>query len=282
MRDLRDSSSLVGRPRALRRRFSKDGYVYAPRLVDARRVHELAGDVMETLREHGLLEAGDGALDTFRRTRADYYRAVQRLESFHALANDPGLLGVVRALVGDDAFAHPQRLLRAILPGIPELVTPPHQDFAYIRGSERTVTAWLPLRTCRVADGALRVLVGSHRRGQLPIRPSDSVAGSCVDVDDDDPQWASTDLEPGDALVFHSMTVHGALPNTSPHIRLSADYRFQSASDPIAERSLKPSGYPQVPDWPELLEDVSWDRARWLSVPGGVEVVSFDAAGPVG
>jgi hypothetical protein len=280
VRALRDSTSWLHRPRGLRRRFRSDGYLFARGIVDRQRVDQLAVDVTDVLRELELLEGGDQALARFRATRSSFYRGLQRLESFHALASDPGLVGLVRVLVGDDAFAHPQRLLRAILPGIEELVTPPHQDYAYIRGTERTVTAWLPLKTCRVADGALRVLVGSHRRGPLPLLASPAVAGSRVDVDDADPDWASADLDPGDVLIFHSLTVHGAQPNTSASIRLSADYRFQSASDPVAERSLRPSGYPEVPDWPELLAGVSWDESRWLAVPEGVEIVAFDPATP--
>ena len=274
MRTLSDSSSLLVDASALRARFDDDGYLFCRHLLDASRVTRLAADVMEILADQGLLTGGDGALENFRETRGSFYQALQRLESFHAVPYDAGLLGLVQVLVGDDAFAHPRRLLRAILPGIPELVTPPHQDFAYIRGAERTVTAWVPLRTCLVVDGALRVLVGSHRRGHLPLQASPTVAGSRVDVDDDDPDWASADLEPGDALLFHSMTVHGALPNLSQHIRLSADYRFQSASEPVAKSSLLPAGYPQVADWPELLADVSWSRAKWLAVPAGIEVVS--------
>jgi ectoine hydroxylase-related dioxygenase (phytanoyl-CoA dioxygenase family) len=276
MRELRDATSILGDAQSLRKQFDEDGYIYAPQLVDVDRVNALAADVMEVLDGRGLLVRNERALQTFRETRTSYYYAVQRLESFHALPHDPALLRVVRALVGDDAFAHPQRLLRAILPEIPELVTPPHQDYAYIHGTTHTVTAWLPLRTCRVKDGALRILVGSHKGGLLALHADPSVAGSAVDADDNDPDWASTDLEPGDALLFDSMTVHSAQPNTSDRIRLSADYRFQSASEPVADRALKPSGYPRVPDWPELLADLPGIE-RWVSVPAGVEITSFGA-----
>jgi hypothetical protein len=281
MRAMLDSSSLLGEPDALRAQFDADGYVFVCGVLDVEQVNLFATEVKGILRALGLLEVGEDALDRFRRTRTEFYAAVQRLELFHAIAHDPSLVGIVRALVGEDAFAHPQKLLRAILPGIEELVTPPHQDYAYIRGAERTVTAWLPLRTCRVADGALRVLVGSHRRGPLPLRPSSTVSGSRVEVDEDDGDWATADLEPGDVLMFHSMTVHGAMPNTSPRIRLSADFRFQSASEPIAARSLKPSGYPQVPDWPELLADVGWNPERWLAVEDSVTVVEFSSGRPL-
>jgi ectoine hydroxylase-related dioxygenase (phytanoyl-CoA dioxygenase family) len=45
----------------------------------------------------------------------------------------------------------------------------------------------------------------------------------------------------GDVLTFHSHTVHRALPNrTADRMRLSADFRYQPASHPVAPDSLLP------------------------------------------
>jgi ectoine hydroxylase-related dioxygenase (phytanoyl-CoA dioxygenase family) len=257
----------------MRERFAEDGYLLARGLLDPRCVGQLAASAMEVLRNLGVLTGEDHTVNALRAVNANLNSAMQRHEPFHALSHDPSLLRVARVLVGDDAFVLPQRLLRAIRPGIAELTTPPHQDFAYIRGSRSTVTMWLPLTPCRVGEGALRILVGSAARGLLPMKSSSTIAGFRVDVADDDPAWASTDFEPGDVLLFNSMTVHGATPNTSDRVRLSVDYRCQSASEPVVARSLKPHGYPEVPDWPELLADASWSYSRWLSVPRNIRIV---------
>jgi hypothetical protein len=271
MQELRSTTSEDAQVR--RERFAEDGYLLLRGLVDIECLEQLAVSVEPILRDLGLLTADDRAVDTFRATRGAYYRAVQRLEVFHALAHDPALQRAVRALVGDDAFVHPQRLLRTLLPGVPELVTPPHQDFAYIGGAETTVTTWLPPRRCHVGEGGLGILVGSHKGGLLPMQAGDAVSVFRVEVAEDEPAWASADFDQGDALIFHSKTVHSATPNTSDRIRLSADYRHQSASEPISARWLKPRGYPEVPDWPELLADVSWDPERWFSIPAEIEIV---------
>ena len=199
---------------------------------------------------------------------------MQRIEAFHRLAYDPALFGVARALIGDDAFAHPRRLLRTIWPGEQALTTPPHQDFLYIRGAADTITAWVPLGACRREDGGLRVLVGSHRSGQLPVHVYEgALAAYGVEVADDDPRWASADYAAGDVLVFHSLAVHGALPNCSGRPRLSVDYRYQSASTPVARSSLHPADHPAIPDWPELLAGAGWCSEEWLAVPEGVQIV---------
>lgn len=251
--------------------FARDGYLLVRGLIDVERVGELDRAVMTVLAEQELLEPGPDPVAKFRATRAEYARAFQRVEAFHALAYDPGLLSVVRAMVGADAFVHPKKLLRAIWPDVPELTTTAHQDLVYIGGAASTVTAWVPLRACAAHRGALRVLVGSHRDGLVKNVPDVSVSGARADVADDDPRWASADVEPGDVILFSAMTVHGATHNTSG-LRLSADFRYQSASDPIASRSLVPTGFPAVPDWPELLADCAW-RERWLSVPACLHVV---------
>ena len=272
MKDL--SATSTGDAAALAQDFATNGYVLLRRSVDAASVQRLAQRVTAILEEQDLLRSGADAVETFRATRTQFYSAVQRLEELHALAHDQSLQRVVRVLVGDDAFVHPQKLVRAFLPGVPEFTTPPHQDFPYIQGTLRTITTWLPLLPCRGAGGALRVLVGSQHDGLLPLGPSPTVAGSQVDVADDDPRWATAEFEPGDVLVFQSTTVHSATPNTSGRVRMSVDFRHQPASEPVAVRALKPSGYPGVPDWPELLGDVAWPSERWLAVPAGLRVVN--------
>jgi ectoine hydroxylase-related dioxygenase (phytanoyl-CoA dioxygenase family) len=50
----------------------------------------------------------------------------------------------------------------------------------------------------------------------------------------DDSQFASAPLAAGDAILFNCLTVHRALPNmTRDHVRLSVDYRYQPAREPI-------------------------------------------------
>ena len=49
------------------------------------------------------------------------------------------------------------------------------------------------------------------------------------------------ELAPGDVLFFHSHTVHQGLPNRSgDRLRLSADFRYQRASEPVIYQVLTP------------------------------------------
>ena len=46
------------------------------------------------------------------------------------------------------------------------------------------------------------------------------------------PAPGDSDYQPGDVLIFHNLTLHWALPNTSDRIRLSIDTRAQPANTP--------------------------------------------------
>ncbi|MFM7225877.1 MAG: phytanoyl-CoA dioxygenase family protein [Actinomycetota bacterium] len=260
-------------PSLLRARIATDGYGLIRGCVDRGSVERLAVAVETIIDDLGLRSAPD-VVEAFRATRTPFYRALQRRAEFHEPTTDAQLRGSLQHIIGPELFAHPRRLLRTIPPGAPALVTPAHQDFTYIGGSADTFTVWMPLRACEPDSGALRILVGSHADGPQPHVARDAVAGSGVDVDDDDPRWAGTAFAPGDVVIFHSLTVHGGLPNRSSRWRLSADYRFQSTSDPVDPRSLLPSGHPAVPDWPELLAGTDWDRERLVGISPGLGITA--------
>jgi ectoine hydroxylase-related dioxygenase (phytanoyl-CoA dioxygenase family) len=53
--------------------------------------------------------------------------------------------------------------------------------------------------------------------------------------------WHTGDFGVGDALFFHSYTIHKAMPNlTSNQLRVSTDNRYQRPKDDIDPGALKP------------------------------------------
>ena len=49
-------------------------------------------------------------------------------------------------------------------------------------------------------------------------------------------QWKTADFKAGDLLLFGMATVHMSTPNTTQHVRISADVRWQPATEPIDKR----------------------------------------------
>lgn len=95
-------------------------------------------------------------------------------------------------------------------------------------GDTECFTVWIPLHDCPTDLGPLQILEGSHRLGVIghedenlhvpEIRP-----GALTEGD-----WVSGQINGGDVLIFHSLTVHAASANRSQQLRISMDCRFQS------------------------------------------------------
>jgi Phytanoyl-CoA dioxygenase (PhyH) len=68
----------------------------------------------------------------------------------------------------------------------------------------------------------------------------------------------SDDLGRGDAVVFHSHTVHRSIPNTTDRMRLSVDYRFRREGEAVTDGSLEPH-FSRL-SWDEIYRD--WTRAN--------------------
>jgi ectoine hydroxylase-related dioxygenase (phytanoyl-CoA dioxygenase family) len=183
--------------------------------------------------------------------KADYmavYRLVLRLPDFHNLPSDPALMAVAAKLLDcAEPFVHPRRIGRMAFPNYTEATTPPHQDHFYIRGAVETYSCWMPLGDVPVSLGGLAVWPGSHKRGFIEHTAhfEGAVGGRGVYPDElakpEAPVWHTTDYRPGDALFFHSFTIHKALPNLSgDRMRLSTDNRYQRPHDEIEPGALRP------------------------------------------
>lgn len=267
MRELDDSSALAGDCGRLRERIARDGYVFFRGLLDPDPIRALADELRAALRAEGWLDGDGGLLGPARDFKnQDFfgaYTALQRMEGFHALPHQPALVGAMRALIGPDAFCHPRKVGRLVWPT--ELGTTPgryvHQDFV-VEGVPDMFTTWVPLVDCPDALGGLAVLTGSQNQG---------VVARFDHVDPDDDRWASTEFQVGDVLVFHCLTAHGARPNRTGGLRLSADFRWQSAATPLPADALRPHLVGAVPDWDELAE--GWSSREWITAPEGLTSV---------
>jgi ectoine hydroxylase-related dioxygenase (phytanoyl-CoA dioxygenase family) len=118
--------------------------------------------------------------------------------------------------------------------------TPWHQDFPYLSfdRSERP-SIWMALDHVTVDQGALRFVEGSHRFGSLGRmldNGEEDVSTRFPDLFASAPLSPAVALAPGDAFVFHPLTIHGAAPNTTDRPRwifltqfVAADIRFTGA-----------------------------------------------------
>lgn len=262
MLPLTDSSELLGNHRSLLARFEEDGYLFLRQVVDRRLLLDVRADIASVCARHGWFKSGSDPMDAIPSVAPcvegedryfEVYDEVQKLEAFHAVPHHRTVRRCMTALLGDSAFPHPLSIARLVFPANTQWTTPPHQDYPNNQGTKDLYACWMPLGDCPVELGSLSILRGSHRFGVAPLEYSLGAGNRRARLDAQFKQldWVGGDFELGDAIIFHSLTVHRSLPNLSDRMRLSVDYRFQREGDEVTEACLEPH-FSERLSWEEI------------------------------
>jgi phytanoyl-CoA hydroxylase len=156
---------------------------------------------------------------------------------FYDLYTLPGVLNILRFILGPEVSNLGSPALRTKLPG--SLITsfPWHQDSQYVDQAEvgkkekhtehlPMVTVWIPLVEATVENGCCWVLPGSHRWGLL-----DGARGEDHNIRmEEDVETRGTPtpipLTPGGALYMSNLCVHTSKMNKTKESRWSIDFRY--------------------------------------------------------
>jgi len=262
--ELADSESLVHDQAGLRRRLADDGYLFFRGLLPEPEVRAAGQAVLARLRDGGWVD--DRAIPSMQPRAVNSvdafadpaFRAAVMTVAFNRIPYLPSLRAVVRCVLGPTAFSYPVKVLRAVYPERPEARPRGryiHYDYG-VSGVQDMLTSWIPLMDIPVRIGGLAVQPGGHLGPPRRPRPL-SVT---------EPGWATTSYEPGDAIIFHCLTPHAALPNTGSALRISGDFRWQRPDQPApAELVLGPQGRQ-----PELFCRLFSRERWWEPVPAGL------------
>ncbi len=107
-----------------------------------------------------------------------------------------------------------------------------HQDSTYW-GLEPPdiVTTWVALSESDAANGAMRVIPGSHRLDQIPHRDTFAAnnllsRGQEIEVEVDETKAVMLELQPGEMSLHHVRLIHGSDPNPSDRRRIGFAIRY--------------------------------------------------------
>ena len=266
----RESSDCRDDPAEIRRRMDEEGYLFIKGLQSRDKLLELRQDMLGAMMDGGWLVKGtdpvDGIADVSMKCAegdVEYtgvYHDVYSLESFHRSGHWEEVVSVIEKIVDGPVLVHPSKVARLWFPQYTDHTTPIHQDFVHFQGSFDTWTVWTTVGNCPIELGPLAVIPGSHKVDKVIDHHFSLGAGSlAIHTEDLSGEWLCNDFEVGDTLLFHSLTVHQALPNvTQDRIRVSLDNRYQAFGIPIAEQML-------VPHLSNLTKDFGWEQvyAGW-------------------
>jgi ectoine hydroxylase-related dioxygenase (phytanoyl-CoA dioxygenase family) len=246
-RDLQagNAEAIVLNPAALRKEMDEHGYVMIRGLFSPEVLDPVLEDITRVLHRTGWLQSDRDPYDRIANIDAacseddasfkEVYDQVFCLPSLHALPHHPVLQLAMKLLVGPLLFVHPKSAARLIFPNFEHGIIRAHQDHTSVAGDEQSFTAWLPLHDCPLEQGPLRILDGSHKFGVQPITRE---TGYISPGTERGGPWIGGEINAGDLLLFHSLTVHEAAPNRSNRMRISLDCRFQSYERPINPGTL--------------------------------------------
>ena len=244
-----DCTALLGDRERLQAAARERGYLFFRGLLPVAEVLAVRRAVLGVTAAHGALADGTGGaapdagvarqgvhLTEYDRTPEfkAYYADLQRLRAFHALPHHPQLMTALEALLGAAVWVHPRHIVHAIFPEDLDYTTPPHQDFQPVRGAPDTWTAWVPFGDCEAPLGGLAVAEGSLARGWLSVGADhETVTVGAAE------RWVWSPMAAGDMLLFHSLTIHQGVDNSSgDRIRLAGSLRYQRVSDPVDATAL--------------------------------------------
>jgi ectoine hydroxylase-related dioxygenase (phytanoyl-CoA dioxygenase family) len=253
----RVSNDLLDDPPALRARMRDEGYLFFKGLGPVDRLAAARRDVTARLADAGWIDRDDPeaarwtGVGPYTEGEVQYmnvYREVIRLPTFLAVPEAPIFLKIASALVDGQAFCHRLRIGRITFPNNIAQATAAHQDWHYIRGTPETYTVWQPMVDCPIELGPLAILPGSHKAGFIGHSEDKTKKYASMGLTDEQIEsalrrdeaaagggWVSGDFAVGDFVMFHSHTIHKALPNvTKDRLRLSTDNRYQKVGAEIS------------------------------------------------
>jgi len=158
---------------AIRERYEEHGYVWLKRFLDPDAVNAFRGWVFGHLAGAGLVEpgsnprlglaaAGDGDPQQANRILMSLVRSV----AYEGFCAQPRLAAFMDEFLSGISYLHKRKIMRHTMPGS-ATATPAHYDLVYLRGgTNRIVTAWIPIGDVPVEMGGLVYLEGSHAIGR--------------------------------------------------------------------------------------------------------------------
>lgn len=238
---------------ALQAHLNANGYLYFKKFFDPAKINLFREYYFKMMASSGLLAPGSapvegltggGPVDQLL-AHDILFKEIVRGPEYEALCTSPELVEFFEWFFEGEVYLHKRKIIRHVIPGASKS-TGAHYDLVYLReGTDRVLTAWIPLGDCLVQDGALIYLEGSHKT----IREMDNQAVRKIQAEwltkdlpalaeQFDSRWLVADYEAGDLVIHNAYMVHASVENANQagRMRLSTDIRYQLAEAPIDAR----------------------------------------------
>ncbi len=151
-----------------------------------------------------------------------------------AMSRSDEILAVMRALIGEDLYLfHSKLMMKAAKDGT---FTPWHQDWGYWQYGcidPSQVNCMLAIDAADEENGAIRFVDGTHLQGPVP---HDRFQSASFGIGlhgglDKFPDATLIEMQPGDAIFFGPLVIHGSGPNASARDRRANTFAYDKAAN---------------------------------------------------
>lgn len=280
--DLRSSNDILNDSEELRARMASDGYLLIRELRDPDLVLSARHQVLSSMSASGLLKPGTDLMDgvinpdvprastTGVRANEEY----RKLPAVQAVFADRAVPDFFARFLGGPAGSFDFQWMRVAGAGAESTI---HSDIVFMgRGTQDLYTCWTPMGHVTLDMGPIVLCLGTEKLEAM----KETYWASDVDRDlieghfSKDPmemvtrfggRWATAEFHPGDVLIFGMHILHASLANLSDRYRISADTRYQLASEPFDERWKGDPLKKHYAYWDSALphEPLASSRKRW-------------------
>lgn len=198
--------------------FARDGVLSVGRVLDDAQVAE-ARDRLERLIAADKMDKpqSDAGGYTFRRLNVSSFDPW-----FGSLVRTPAVLDPAESVLGPDLQYYQDNIFYK--PAGVGADTPFHQDNIWWRGDPPAMlTLWIALDPADAGNGGVEYVRGSHAAlidHTLPVQDPGGFSYNVIDPQRvDRGRVATFTLAPGEAVMHHCLTIHGAPANASPRPR---------------------------------------------------------------
>ncbi len=274
---LKNSSDIFNDTEALRMRMEEDGYLFIRGFHDKQKVLAAQLAILSQMHDEGYLASetniNEGIIGHGNRTKtAIKDKSMAEIPAYLALIQAESIKQFFDRFLGGESLTYDFKWLRAVGNGES---TPSHYDVVYMgRGTKNVYTLWTPIGDVSIDNGPLAICLGSQNfdkikntYGQMDVDIDKTEGGFSSDpieiVDRFGGQWATTDFNAGDAIIFGMFMLHGSITNTSNKYRISTDIRYQLKSEPVDPRWMgkKPKGHDDIKQ--EEIIPIDTARKKW-------------------
>ena len=190
--------------------YAKEGYVIIRNLIQPEYIQALYDDVLNVL-------ASKNMPDSYLAQSSEYLKD----SALDPLNNGTELQQMISTLLGGESSLY---LPFTAVKGPHQGPFKFHQDNNYTKHEGESCNCWIALSPCNAKNGGLQIVPGGHLNGTVASKPMFDDGYTMVAEEPD--EWIDIDLNPGDAIIFSRLCIHGSGSNDTDEARVAYAIQF--------------------------------------------------------